>query len=138
MWLTILRFLTGPIINGALAAWKAKLENDGNSDKMLTDLTIRTLELDSREAELNTDYKRNLLGRWWEPVNLLGYLFLVYLASAILWDNVIYPKFFLHQWGYTGPVDGNTAVYLGMVATFFLGKRVGINIIEVIAKYIKK
>lgn len=138
MWMAVLRFLTGPVISGALAAYKAKLENDGNSDKILADFATRQLELDAREAELNTQYKRDLLGRWWEPVNLLGYLFLIYLTSAILWDNVLYPKFILGKWGFTGPVEGNTAVYLGMVATFFLGKRVGINIIEVIAKYIKK
>ena len=138
MWITVLKFLTGAFLPAMLKAYQQKLLNDTNSDKILGELTSKALDLDAREAEFNNQYRISLLGRWWEPVNLLGYLFLVYLTSAVLWDNVLYPKFYLGQWGYTGPVEGNTAVYIGMVATFFLGKRVGISLIEVVAKYIKR
>lgn len=134
----ILGFIGGPIVQGIVDSYRAKLENDGNSDKMVTELATRAVELDSREAEFNNKYKLAMLGRWYEAVNLAGYIFVIYLGSAVLWDNVIYPKLFLGKWGYTGPVTGETAVFLGMVAAFFFGKRLAVNAVEAFAKLIKK
>lgn len=127
-----------PFLGTALKAYQAKLGSDTDRSKMVADFAVKTIELDRREAELNNEYRTQLLGRWTEPVNLLGYIFVIYVASAVLFDNVIYPKFIEHNWGYTGPIGGNTAIYVGMIATFFLGKRVATSMIENIAKLIKK
>lgn len=125
-----------------IEGYKAKLESDNSEDSKIAELAKREMDLDQREAEINKDYKVALFGRWYEPVNLLGYIFVAYITSAVLWDNVIFPKLIEGRWGFTGGVSGATAVYVGMIATFFLGSRtvrsVGGSIVEVIAKIIKK
>lgn len=127
-----------PLLSTGLKVYQAKLGADTDRSKMVADFASKSISLDRREAELNNDYRSKLLGKWTEPVNLLGYIFVIYVGSAVLFDNVIYPKFFLHHWGYTGPIGGNTAIYVGMIATFFLGKRVATSLFENFAHLIKK
>jgi hypothetical protein len=116
MWTAIFSFLGGPVVKLALESYKAKLQASGETQNRVEHIALREMELDSREAELNNDYRKSLIGRWYEPVNMLGYIFVFHFGKVVVWDNAL-------QLGSTPDLGGNTAKYAGMVAAFYLGKR---------------
>jgi hypothetical protein len=48
-----------------------------------------SLALQQREIEVNTQYKIALIGRWYEPVNLLAYILVLYVAKIVIWDIML-------------------------------------------------
>jgi hypothetical protein len=48
MWQWLASFLTGPIVNGAIEAYKAKLDAMNSQDRLAADLTAKEIEARSR------------------------------------------------------------------------------------------
>jgi hypothetical protein len=44
MWQWLASFLTGPIVNGAITAYKARLEATNSQDRMAADLAAKEIE----------------------------------------------------------------------------------------------
>lgn len=127
-WLASL--LTGPIIQGALDGYKAKLEAGNKSEKLATDLAIRELQVEQRESELNTEYKRALIGHWYEPTQLLGYIMVAYVGKVVVYDKV------LGFWtmGTTDRIDGAVGEWAGLIIMFLVGKRGIENVARIIMR----
>lgn len=131
MWQAILSFLGGPLINGAIGAYKAKLEAGNTTDRMAVELAERELEVQKREAELQGEYKRVLIGHWYEPANLAAYIFVLYVGKVVVWDTML-------GLGSTPAIKGDVGVWLGMIAMFLFGKRGAENVAMIVSGALKR
>ena len=127
MWTALLSFLGGPIVNAAIKAYSAKLAAGNTSEKIAADLAARELAVQQREAEVEGDYKRVLIGRWYEPTNLFGYIMVIYFGKIIVWDKVL-------KLGVTDSITGQGAEWAGWIMMFYVGKRGFENVARIIRK----
>jgi hypothetical protein len=127
MWTAILSFLGGPVIKGLIDGYKAKLEAGNTSERIAADLAGRELEVQRREAEVQADYKRALIGHWYEPTNLFGYIMVIYFGKIIVWDKVL-------KLGVTDSITGQGAEWAGWIMMFYVGKRGFENVARIIRK----
>lgn len=127
MWAAILSFLGGPIVNAAIKAYSAKLAAGNTSEKIAGELAGRELAVQQRESELQTDYRRALIGRWYEPTNLFGYIMVIYFGKIIVWDKVL-------KLGVTDGITGQGAEWAGWIMMFYVGKRAFENVARIIRK----
>ena len=127
MWTAILSFLGGPVIKGLIDGYKAKLEAGNTSERIAADLAGRELEVQRREAEVQAEYKRALIGRWYEPTNLFGYIMVIYFGKIIVWDKVL-------KLGATDSITGQGAEWAGWIMMFYVGKRGFENVARIIRK----
>lgn len=123
----VLNFFGGPVIKGAIDAYKAKLEAGNNADRIAADLAGRELDVQRREVEVQNEYKTSLLGRWYEPVNLFGYILVFYIGKVMIWDAAL-------GLGSTDPVRGVVGEWAGMIMIFYVGKRGLENIARIIKR----
>ena len=127
MWTAILSFLGGPIVNALIDAYKAKLEAGNTSERIAADIAGRELDVQRREAEVEAEYKRALIGHWYEPTNLFGYIMVIYFGKIIVWDKVL-------ALGVTDPITGQGAEWAGWIMMFYVGKRGFENVARILRK----
>jgi hypothetical protein len=127
MWIAILSFLGGPVVNAAIKAYQAKLAAGNTSENIAADLAARELAVQQREAEVMSEYKRALIGRWYEPTNLFGYIMVIYFGKIIVWDKVF-------KLGVTDSISGQGAEWAGWIMMFYVGKRGFENVARIIRK----
>lgn len=125
-WLVSL--LTGPLINGALKAYSAKLAAGNTSERIASEIAVRELTVQQREIEVQAALRTAQIGKWYEPEHLFAYIMVVYFGKIILWDKV----FAYWTNGSTDAITGDAAVWAGMVFTFYLGKRGFENVARII------
>jgi hypothetical protein len=130
MWQWLASFLTAPIINGFISAYKAKLDAGNTKERIAADLAARELAVQQRETEVNTQYKIAMIGHWYEPTQLLGYIMVVYVGKVIVWDKV------LGYWtdGNTDSIGGAVGEWAGLIIMFLVGKRGIENVARIIRK----
>lgn len=132
MWATILGFLSGPVIKLALGAYTEKLKATGQHENKVVELAAKTLELDAQEARLNAQAKSEIRDRWYAPENLFAYtIALPYWFTVITMDYLIFPALGIEH--ATGVLQGDTAVAMTMIMTFWLGKRAVTSVASIIA-----
>lgn len=122
MFTAIASILAGPFVNGAVDAYKAKLDSGNTKERIAADLAGRELAVEQREAEVNAEYKRALIGHWYEPINLIGYIIVIYIAKVVVWDSML-------GWGSTPAVRGAVGEWMGLVVLFLVGKRTTENVV---------
>ena len=123
----LLNFFGGPVIKGAVDAYKAKLEAGNNADRIAADLAARELDVQRREVEVQNEYKTSLIGRWYEPTNLLGYILVIYVGKVIVFDKVL-------GLGSTDPITGAVGEWAGMIIMFYVGKRGFENVARILKR----
>jgi hypothetical protein len=104
-----------------------KLAAGNTSDKIAADLAARELDVQRREAEVQSDYKRALIGHWYEPTNLFGYIMVIYFGKIIVWDKVL-------KLGVTDGITGQGAEWAGWIMMFYVGKRGFENVARILRK----
>lgn len=129
----ILGFLGGPVVNLLLKGYVEKLKADGQHDNKVVELAGKQMELDIQEARLNNDRKRDILGVWYAPENLFAYFIAFpYWFVVITLDFLVFPALDIDH--ATAPLKGETAVVMGMIMTFWLGKRAITSVASIIAQ----
>lgn len=126
----LLSFLGGPVIQGIINGYKAKLEAGNTTEKIAADLAGRELEVQQKEIEVNAQLKTAEIGKWYEPDHLLGYIMVLYFGKIVVWDKV----FGYITNGSTDPLTGEAATWGGMVITFYVGLRGFQNIARIIKR----
>ena len=118
MWTAILSFLSGPVIKGAIDAYKAKLEAGSNQDKLAAELAEKDLDLQARERELNVQQNINDSGRWWTaaPRAIVCWAMAIFIAKVVIWDTVL-------GWGTTLALKGIVADAFNAVIVMWFGGR---------------
>lgn len=118
MWAILAKLLTGPIISGAIEAYKAKLAAGSNQDTLAADLAGKDLELQAKERELNVQQNISDEGRWWTsaPRALVCWSFAVFVVKVVVWDTVL-------GFGTTPALKGMVADWGGSVMVMWFGGR---------------
>lgn len=127
MWTAILAFIGGPIVNGAVKAYQAKLAAGNTSENIAADLAARELAVQQREIEVQAEYKRALIGHPLEPSNLAAYIFVAYFGKVVVWDIML-------GLGSTPAIHGAVGEWMAMIAMFLFGKRGAENIARILRK----
>ena len=123
----ILNWLGGPVISAGIEAYKAKITAENDADARTTELAGKALLLDQREAELRSQERIALIGRWYEPANLMGYLLVLYIGKVVLFDSML-------GLGETPAIKGAVGEWLGMIATFFVGTRGAVSVAAILRR----
>jgi len=111
-------FLTGPIVNGAIEAYKARLDALNSQDRMAADLAAMAIE-----AEIEARRSADALilaeqGRWYTAIvrPLIALPVVIYLWKVIVWDKVL-------GLGTTDAIAGDVATWAGAIVTTYVGGR---------------
>jgi hypothetical protein len=111
-------FLTGPIINGAIDAYKAKLEAQNSETAHAAELARAALlaEIEARKSADAIIIAEQ--GRWYTAMirPLLAMPVVIYLWKVIVWDKVF-------GWGITDPIGGDVGIWAGAIVTTYVGGR---------------
>lgn len=108
----------GPLISGLVDAYKARLQNDSNEDKLAAELAGKDLELQAKEREINAKLNELDTGGFWTaaPRAIVCWSFALYIAKVVIIDTVL-------GWGVTPPLKGMIAEWAGTVIVFWFGGR---------------
>lgn len=128
-WLASL--FTGPLLDKALAGWKAKLAADNDRDKIAADLAAREIEVQAKEIEARKTLRIAQIGHWYEPEYLFGYIMVIYVGKVIVWDKVL-------GLGSTDSITGQVAEWAMMIMAFYFGKRGAENVARIVAGALRK
>lgn len=108
----------GPLISGAIDAYKAKLAAGNNEDKIAADLAGKDLELQAKERDLNVKQNSLDAGSFWTaaPRAIVCWSLAIYIAKIVVYDTV------LHL-GSTMPLKGMVAEWMGTIIVAWFGGR---------------
>lgn len=128
-WLASL--LSGPIVNGVIDGYKAKLAAGNDKDRIAADLAARELDVQRAEIEAQTQYRIATVGKWYEPEKIIGYSVAFIIAKVLVWDICL-------GWGSTPEPKGWIASVTLMVIGFYFGKRGVENVAKIVAGALRK
>jgi len=114
----IIGAILGPVINGFLTAQKQKLDAAGSHEARETEIAIKALDVDKREAEVNASVviaeQGNVLTRMVRP--LFAIPFILFTWKVIVWDKLL-------GWGVTDALDPKMwGVFMAIVIAYFGGR----------------
>lgn len=127
MFATILSWLGSLIAGPLVEAYKAKLQQGTDHDKLAADLAGRELVVQQREIELQTQYRIAEIGHWYEPDKLMGYCVVAYFGKLLVWDKVL-------GLGTTDALAGFASVTANLVVSFYFAKRGFENVARIIKR----
>jgi hypothetical protein len=118
MWPWLASFLTAPIINGFLDAYKAKLDSQNTQGAQAAEVARVALlaEVDARKSANAIIIAEQ--GRWYTAMirPLLALPVIIYLWKVIVWDKVL-------GLGTTDAIAGDVGVWAGTIVTTYVGGR---------------
>ena len=118
MWQWLASFLTTPIINGFLDAYKAKLDSQNTQSAQAVEVARAALlaEVDARKSANAIIIAEQ--GRWYTAMvrPLLAIPVIIYLWKVIVWDKVL-------GWGTTDVIAGDVGIWAGTIVTTYVGGR---------------
>lgn len=132
MWGMILSFLGGPIVNGIINAYKAKLAAQNTQDAQAAELARQEILGEIAQRQTEASIIREEQG-WWVTAlirPLFAMPFIIFSWKVIVWDKV------LGYWtsGNTDPLDPNMwSVFITVVGAYFGGRT-----IEKVARIFKR
>ena len=129
MWAWLGSFLGGPIINGLISAYKAKLAATNTTDAQAADLAKTEImgEIVNRQTEASIIRQEQ---GWWVtalPRPLFALIFLIYIGKCVVWDKVL-------GWGSTDPLGSELSTLEYIVVSGYFGGRT----IEKVARIFKR
>lgn len=116
MWTLLLNFLGGPIVNGLLNAYKAKLDaaNTAGAQAVTVAQAAMVAEVQAR-AEANALVTVQL-GHWWSawPMILVQAAAALYFTKCVVWDTVL-------GYGNTPRLGGDVEATYTLIMSFWFG-----------------
>jgi len=118
MWSWLASFLGGPLLNGLISAYKAKLTAANAQDRLAVDLAVKEIEAEIEARKQASAVVIAEQGRWYTAVirPLLALPIIVYFWKVIVWDKVL-------GLGSTDPITGMIAEWSGLIVTAYVGGR---------------
>lgn len=125
----LLSFLGGPLVNGLVNAYKAKLAASNTTD-------IQALELAKADLQAQIQAREEAValagGRLSSLVQTLFALpIIIYEFKVIVWDKVL-------GLGSTDPLTGAVGTWAGLIIGFYFGGKVVTGVVNVVAKRFSK
>jgi hypothetical protein len=125
MWMTIIGFLGGPVIQGLISAYQAHLTAVNTSEATAADLAGKEIAAQTAEEQAITQYRIAELGYWYEPDKLMGYTVAFLFAKVVVWDICL-------GFGTTDLHQGFVTTTSGLIISFYFGKRGFENIAKIL------
>ena len=115
-WLVSL--IGGPIVNGLIESYKAKLDAANTHDRIAADLAARHIEAEIAARQQATAIIIAEQGRWYTAIirPLLALPIIIYFWKVIVWDKVL-------GVGVTDPLTGLVSDWAGTIVTAYVGGR---------------
>ena len=111
-------FLTAPVINGVIEAYKARLDAENSQDRAAADLAAKAIaaEIEARKSADALIIAEQ--GRWYTAMirPLLALPVVVFMWKVIVWDKVL-------GLGTTDALTGDVATWSGAIVTTYVGGR---------------
>ena len=118
MWAWLASFLAGPVVNGLIGAYKAKLDAANSAGAQAADLAAKAIaaEIEARKSANAVIIAEQ--GRWYTAVirPLLALPVIIYLWKVIVWDKVL-------GLGTTDAIGGDVGIWAGTIVTTYVGGR---------------
>lgn len=127
MWTWLASFISGPIVNGLINAYKAKLTAENNAESIAATLAAREIAVQGLEIQAQAQLRVAEIGHPWEVEKLFAYVTLIFYAKVLLWDKVL-------GWGTTDAVTGAAANWASLVMSFYFAKRGFENVARIIKR----
>jgi len=118
MWSFLASLIGGPVVNGLIAAYKAKLDATNTTERLAADLAAKEIE---GEIAMRQEASKIIIaeqGRWWTSIirPLAALPVVIYIWKVIVIDKVL-------GWGTTDPITGEVATWAGVIVTTYFGGR---------------
>lgn len=110
----LLSFFGGPVVQGLISAYKAKLDAGNTQEQIAATLAARELAVQEVEIQAQNQLRIAEIGKWYEPDHLFCYGLFIYFMYAIADTLAGYPVPVL-------PPELNS--WAGIIITFLFGKR---------------
>lgn len=129
MWTWLASILGGPVVNGLISAYRAKLDATNTRDRTAADLAVKEIEAEIEARKQAAAIIIAEQGRWYTAIirPLLAAPVIIYFWKVIVWDKVL-------GWGVTDPINGMIADWAGLIITAYVGGRS----IEKVARIFKR
>ena len=121
--------LTGPLVQGAVDAYKSKLAAGNDRERIAADLAARELAVEQRERELAVQQNIADEGRWWTaaPRAIACWAFAIFIAKCVVWDKVL-------GLGSTDPLTGSLDTWAGWLMALWFGGRSAEKVARIITR----
>ena len=108
----------GPIVNGLIDGYKAKLDAANTHDRIAADLAAKHIEAEIAARQQATAIIIAEQGRWYTAIirPLLALPIIIYFWKVIVWDKVL-------GVGVTDPLTGLVSDWAGTIVTAYVGGR---------------
>jgi hypothetical protein len=108
----------GPVVNGLLDAYRAKLAATNTADALAVDLAKKEIEADIAARAEATKVIMVEQGRWYTAIirPLFAFPLVIYFWKIILWDKVL-------GFGTTDPLTGVVGEWAGIIIVAYFGGR---------------
>jgi hypothetical protein len=118
MWTWLASLIGGPVVNGLINAYKAKLDAANTRDHIAADLAAKEIEAEIEARKQASAIIIAEQGRWYTAIirPLLTLPVIIYFWKVIVWDKVL-------GFGATDPITGMIADWTGMIITAYVGGR---------------
>jgi hypothetical protein len=126
----IFSFLGGPVAKALIDAYQAHLTATTTDKQIAANLAGQEIAAQTAEANAITQLKIAEVGHPFEPEKLGFYIVLIYIAKVILWDKVLGSI----TGGSTDPIGGAVGVWVGLIISWYYGKRMFQNVAQIIKK----
>ena len=127
MWMTIIGFLGGPVIQGLINAYNLHLQAQTQDATIAADLAGKEIAAQQAEQQALTNLRIAEIGHPWEPEKLAFYIVLLFFAKCVVWDTVL-------GLGTTPALKGDVSTWSGLVMSFYFGKRTFENVARIIKR----
>lgn len=129
MWSFLGTLLGGPIVNGLLDAYRARLAATNTTEHAAVDLAKQEIAAEIEARKQATIIMQVESGRWWTaaPRSIVQWSFALFVAKCVVWDNML-------GMGSTDPLNGDISSWAGMVMVTWFGGRT----IEKVAQIFKR
>jgi hypothetical protein len=118
MWTWLATLLGGPVVNGLIDAYKARLEAANAEGAQAADLAAKAIaaEIETRKSAQAIIIAEQ--GRWWTalPRALVQWSFAVFVVKCVVWDTVL-------GLGTTEALGGDIQAWAGWVMALWFGGR---------------
>jgi hypothetical protein len=130
MWLSIMSFIGGPVVKGLIDAYSLHLKATTTDKQTASNLAGQEIAAQTAENQGIISLRIAQIGHFWEPEKLAMYITLIFYGKVMIWDKCL-------GLGVTDEVTGASAVWAGLIMTFYFAKRGAENVSTIITS-IKK
>ena len=119
MWTWLASLIGGPVVNGLINAYKAKLDAANTQDRIAADLAAKEIEAEieaRKQASAIIIAEQGPLVHRDHPAAARRSRSIIYFWKVIVWDKVL-------GLGTTDPITGMIADWTGLIITAYVGGR---------------